>query len=106
MPRFLFIMILAGALLTGTGNPAAEVHIKKIDFLNLAGVKVNAAGPLLILMDNERNHLMVANTLSSSLSIIAPVGQTSAQAPQNLHPESARGRSEPVPMYVSLPFFL
>ncbi|MEJ2719530.1 MAG: hypothetical protein P8181_00120, partial [bacterium] len=48
----------------------AERSARTIDFLDVLGVEVNAAGPLLVRMDTARNRLIVANTLSSSLTFI------------------------------------
>ncbi|MFH1756150.1 MAG: hypothetical protein ABIA59_10675 [Candidatus Latescibacterota bacterium] len=48
----------------------AEIAVQTIDFLEHIGVTVNAAGPLWVRTDAERNHIIVANTLTSSLSII------------------------------------
>ncbi len=47
-----------------------EVSVKTIDFLEHPGVTVNAAGPLWVQTDAERNRIIVANTLTSSFSII------------------------------------
>ena len=41
-----------------------------IDFLKEANLAVNGAGPVLVRMDALRNRLIVANTLSSSISFI------------------------------------
>ncbi len=46
------------------------ITVQTIDFLKSADLAVNGAGPLLMKMDVFRNRLIVANTLSSSLSII------------------------------------
>jgi len=54
----------------------AEYRIKAVNFLNQISVDVNAAGPLLVRMDIPRNRIIIANTLSSSLSVID--GQTHA----------------------------
>jgi YVTN family beta-propeller protein len=48
----------------------AEVSVKTVDFLQHTGVAVNAAGPLWVQTDVERNRIIVANTLTSSLTII------------------------------------
>jgi DNA-binding beta-propeller fold protein YncE len=47
-----------------------KVSVKKIDFLEVLDMDINAAGPLLLQMDEERNRLAVANTLTSSITII------------------------------------
>jgi len=57
-------------LILVTTHIRADVSVTMVDFLKEAGVTINAAGPLLVQMDNDRNRLIVANTLSSSLSII------------------------------------
>jgi DNA-binding beta-propeller fold protein YncE len=48
----------------------AAYEVRKVDFLAPAGLQVNAAGPLLVRMDPPRDRLVVANTLSSSVSLI------------------------------------
>ncbi len=57
-------------LLTGCADANAGITVQTVDFLDVPGVTINAAGPLLVQMDDERNRLVVANTLSSSISII------------------------------------
>ena len=52
----------------------AEVKVNTINFLESVGVNFNGAGPLLVQMDSIRNRIILANTLSSSVSIIE--GQT------------------------------
>ena len=59
----LMLLCLLSAPLHG-----AEVTI--VDFLAESGLSVNAAGPVLVMMDVERGRLIAANTLSSSLTII------------------------------------
>ena len=63
-----FILILA--LVTGPLCDAAGAGVTTVDFLEVAGVDVNAAGPVLVKLDQARNRLVVANTLTSSLSLI------------------------------------
>jgi len=63
-----FMLILA--LVTGPLCSAAGAGVTTVDFLEVAGVDVNAAGPVLVQMDSARNRLIVANTLTSSLSVI------------------------------------
>lgn len=63
--RFFVLSILILA-----AHAKADVTVKTIDFLKECGVSINAAGPVLMYMDGERNHLIVANTLTSSVSII------------------------------------
>ena len=48
----------------------AGISVKTVDFLKAAGLTVNAAGPLLVQMDSVRNRIILANTLTSSISII------------------------------------
>jgi hypothetical protein len=56
---------------SGASNPdAAPISVTAIDFLKAANLSINGAGPLLVRMDAFRNRLIVANTLSSSVSII------------------------------------
>ena len=52
----------------------AEISVTTIDFLKQMGLKINSAGPVLVKLDAERNRIVVANTLSSSFTIID--GQT------------------------------
>ena len=49
---------------------AAPISVTTVDFLKAANLPVNGAGPLLVKMDAFRNRLIVANTLSSSVSIV------------------------------------
>jgi len=49
---------------------AADGTMKKVDLLAAAGLQVNAAGPLLVRMDTLRDRLVVANTLTSSVTLI------------------------------------
>jgi hypothetical protein len=51
-------------------HEASPVSVTTVDFLEAAGLRFNGAGPLLVKMDAFRNRLIVANTLSSSISII------------------------------------
>ena len=48
----------------------ADVFVSEIDFLDAAGLQFNGAGPLLVRVDEVRNRLITANTLSSSVSLI------------------------------------
>jgi DNA-binding beta-propeller fold protein YncE len=45
-------------------------QVTKVDLLAQMGLTVNAAGPLLVLMDVPRDRLVVANTLTSSVTLI------------------------------------
>lgn len=49
---------------------SAQGKITEIDFLKSLDLKTNAAGPVLIRVDNERNRILCANANSSSISII------------------------------------
>ena len=51
-------------------EPAMANEVTTVDFLKSVGVDVNAAGPCLLVMDESRNRLVAANTLTSSLSVI------------------------------------
>jgi YVTN family beta-propeller protein len=62
-----FISLL---VLLVTALPASGVTVRTVDFLDPLGLTVNAAGPVLVQMDEARNRLIVANTLTSSLSIV------------------------------------
>jgi DNA-binding beta-propeller fold protein YncE len=56
---------------TGSGaTKGAPVRVTTVDFLSCAGVTANGAGPLLMQADAFRNRLILANTISSSVSII------------------------------------
>lgn len=65
LKRVLTLLLLAAA-----AHSHAEVSVTTVDFLAATGVPVNAAGPLLVQMDVARNHLITANTLTSSISLI------------------------------------
>jgi len=47
-----------------------EYSIKKIDLLSGSGFQINAAGPLLIKTDSLRNRVILANTNTSSITVI------------------------------------
>lgn len=72
----------------------AAYEVRKVDFLAAAGLQVNGAGPLLIRMDAERNRLVLANTLTSSISIIDCASRSvcnipiSSRVPQYLKSEA------------------
>ncbi len=55
--------------------------ITRVDLLAPLGLKVNAAGPLLVRMDAVRNRLVVANTLSSSVTLIDCASRTVRNIP-------------------------
>ncbi|UCH93822.1 MAG: hypothetical protein JSV88_26630 [Candidatus Aminicenantes bacterium] len=51
-------------------NGDADYHVKTIDLLSHYGLKVNAAGPLLVKTDIPRNRIILVNTNTSSISLI------------------------------------
>lgn len=51
-------------------SATAGYELKKVDLLAASGLQVNAAGPLLVRMDVPRDRLVMANTLTSSLTLI------------------------------------
>jgi YVTN family beta-propeller protein len=58
-------------LLTGFAvRASADYSVTEVDFLEKSGLQFNGAGPLLIQVDEARNRLVTANTLSSSVSVI------------------------------------
>lgn len=73
---------------------SAAPEVRKVDFLAAAGLQVNGAGPLLVRMDTERNRLVLANTLTSSVSLIACENRSvcnipiSSRVPQYLKSEA------------------
>jgi sugar lactone lactonase YvrE len=58
--------IILTAVLISPGCPAADVTTVDL----IAPMRVNAAGPFLLRVDEARNRLVAANTLSSSITII------------------------------------
>ncbi|MEI6613346.1 MAG: hypothetical protein WCL37_00470 [Chrysiogenales bacterium] len=48
----------------------ASYQTRKVDFLAAVGLQVNGAGPLLLRLDLERNRLALANTMTSSLTMV------------------------------------
>lgn len=48
----------------------SDVSVRTVDFLAGQRLSVNAAGPVLLKMDEARNRLIAANTLTSSVTII------------------------------------
>jgi len=48
----------------------AAYNVKTVDFLGQQGLKINAAGPLIVKPDPARNRLFLVNTNTSSVSII------------------------------------
>ena len=66
MNRFIFTIFIVTLILP----IFSASQVKTVDLLAPMGLKANAAGPLLVRMDAERNRLVMANTLTSSVSII------------------------------------
>ena len=50
---------------------AGDYRITEVNLLASAGLKINAAGPLLVKCDIRRNRILVAHTQSSALSVIS-----------------------------------
>ncbi|NIM15582.1 MAG: hypothetical protein GTO45_26695 [Candidatus Aminicenantes bacterium] len=48
----------------------ADYQVKRVDFLADYGLNVNAAGPLMVTMDETRNRIILVNTNTSSISLI------------------------------------
>jgi DNA-binding beta-propeller fold protein YncE len=63
-------MMLTAVLLLTAAGAETDVSVRTIDIPGDMGLEVNAAGPVLVHMDTPRGRLVVANTLSSSVSII------------------------------------
>ena len=63
----LFVLI---AFLSFYSFTRAETRVKTVDFLTHCGLKVNAAGPLLVKTDVARNRIILVNTYTSSISLI------------------------------------
>jgi DNA-binding beta-propeller fold protein YncE len=64
------VLAVQAALAHSSGTLRAAYEVRKVDLLAAAGMKVNGAGPLLVRMDAERNRLVLANTLTSSVTLI------------------------------------
>ncbi|HID40147.1 MAG TPA: hypothetical protein EYP36_11625 [Calditrichaeota bacterium] len=52
---------------------AGGYRVTEVNFLASARLKINAAGPLLVKTDTQRNRILVAHTQSSSLSVISGI---------------------------------
>ncbi len=77
MHRFIIssmVVLLSLPLIAGGG-------ITRVDLLAPLGLKVNAAGPLLVRMDAPRNRMVVANTLTSSVTLIDCAGSIVRNVP-------------------------
>ncbi len=57
-------------VIISTNIALSQYRVKTINFLNIPDLKYNAAGPMLLKVDDFRNSIYVVNTLSSSVSII------------------------------------
>jgi DNA-binding beta-propeller fold protein YncE len=69
--RFIFLAFAAAAVFPASGTFKAPAYeVKKVDLLAAAGLRVNAAGPLLVRLDVPRDRLVMANTLTSSVTLI------------------------------------
>lgn len=66
----LLLLFVTGNVCMGGLRADAEVSVTKVDFLEIPDVSINAAGPLLVQVDAGRNRLLIANTLSSSMSVV------------------------------------
>jgi DNA-binding beta-propeller fold protein YncE len=73
MVRYLGTALAVWMVITGA---RAELTVTEIDLAARAGFEVNGIGPMLVLADADRNRVVVANTLSSSVTIID--GETDA----------------------------
>jgi DNA-binding beta-propeller fold protein YncE len=74
-PFAALLALLPAALTLASASPPLTV-----DLLAPLGLQVNAAGPLLVRIDPARGRLVVANTLSSSLTLI----DCRTRAPRNI----------------------
>ncbi len=66
IPRLSILMLICLVSSSPNGTEAAT-----IDFLADSGLNINAAGPVIVMMDEERGRLIAANTLTSSLTVIS-----------------------------------
>ena len=64
------VVVLALLVLAIPCGAEQDVTVTAVDFLDADGSGINAAGPVLVQLDAKRNRLVVANTLTSSLSVI------------------------------------
>ena len=67
MIRRMFFVL---AVVLIAGQAAESARVARIDLLEGSGLEVNGAGPVLVAMDAPRGRLVVANTLSSSISLV------------------------------------
>ena len=64
MNRILFLWFIIASALFG------EYGVSVLDFKEKLNLEVNGAGPLLVSADSPRNHIILVNTNTSSVSII------------------------------------
>ncbi len=69
MNRIAAILTVAVAL-AASPAPAAEIHVEQLDLASEAGFPVNGLGPMLVRADPARDRVVVANTLSPTLTFI------------------------------------
>ncbi len=64
------LLFFQAAFAPASGALGAAYEVKKVDLLAPLGLRVNGAGPLLVRMDPPRDRLVLANTLTSSVTLI------------------------------------
>jgi DNA-binding beta-propeller fold protein YncE len=67
---FLTVYLLLSCVFILQADSGYGYHVKQVDFLAEYGLKVNAAGPLLVTVDLPRNRIILVNTNTSSISVI------------------------------------
>jgi DNA-binding beta-propeller fold protein YncE len=88
MKKMLWILLLMVSLAT-----SATYSVKTFDMLKSSGLSINGGGPLLVRVDSVRNRILVANTLTSSLTVIDGATQRvraiplASRVPQHLKAE-------------------
>ena len=70
MTRFSTILFALLLALACTAAGATEVKVTTVDLLADAGMRVNGAGPLLVMTDEKHNRVIAPCTLSSSIAIV------------------------------------
>jgi DNA-binding beta-propeller fold protein YncE len=68
LSRLFYLSVFLPFFCFANGN--ADYHVKTVDFLSQFNLKVNAAGPLMVKTDIERNRIILVNTNTSSISLI------------------------------------
>ncbi|MDP7111744.1 MAG: hypothetical protein QGH45_07265, partial [Myxococcota bacterium] len=68
--RTISTILTALAVLAAITPATAEVHVEQLDLASEAGFPVNGLGPMLVRADPARNRVVVANTLSPTLTFI------------------------------------